>query len=157
MQMLMIVVESTHKEKVEAALTEHAVLGYTEIPTVYGAGRTGMRLGSRAFPETSSIIFTVVEKEKVDELLADIDAQVRRLPREDADDRLGRGADGVTRGLRAPGLAASLLQESFCLREKPRVRVGRGPVVEDLLSVLPVFMEGEQSHRAEVVGGGLGR
>jgi hypothetical protein len=75
MQMLMIVVESTHKEKVEAALSEHAVLGYTEIPTVYGTGRTGMRLGSRAFPETSSIIFTVVEKEKVDELLAHIDAQ----------------------------------------------------------------------------------
>jgi hypothetical protein len=75
MKMLMIVVESTHKEKVEVTLTEHAVLGYTEVPTVYGMGRTGMRLGSRAFPETSSIIFSVVEKEKVDELLADIDAQ----------------------------------------------------------------------------------
>jgi hypothetical protein len=72
--MLMIVVESTHKDKVEAALTEHRVLGYTEIPTVYGMGRTGIRLGSRAFPESSSIIFTVVEKEKVDELLAAIDA-----------------------------------------------------------------------------------
>jgi nitrogen regulatory protein PII len=75
MQMLMIVVESTHKEKVEAALTEHAILGYTEIPTVHGAGRTGMRFGSRAFPETSSIIFTVVEKEKIDEMLADLDRQ----------------------------------------------------------------------------------
>ena len=75
MQMLMIVVESTHKEKVEAALGEHQVLGYTEIPTVYGVGKSGIRLGSRAFPETSSIIFTVVEKAKVDELLAAIDAQ----------------------------------------------------------------------------------
>jgi hypothetical protein len=73
--MLMIVVESTHKEQVEAALTDRRVLGYTEIPTVYGMGRTGMRLGSRAFPETSSIIFTVVEKEKTDELLAAIDSQ----------------------------------------------------------------------------------
>ena len=75
MKMLMIIVESTHKEKVEAALTEHHVLGYTEIPTVYGAGRTGVRLGSRAFPETSSIIFTVVEEAKVDELFAAIDSQ----------------------------------------------------------------------------------
>ncbi len=75
MQMLMIVVESTHKEKVEVVLAEHAVLGYTEIPTVYGSGRSGMRLGSRAFPETSSIIFTVVEREKVDELVAEIEAQ----------------------------------------------------------------------------------
>jgi len=70
----MIFVESTHKEKVEAALTERHVHGYTEIPTVYGMGRTGMRLGSRAFPETSSIIFTVAERERVDELLAAIDA-----------------------------------------------------------------------------------
>jgi hypothetical protein len=65
MQMLMIIVESQHKAKVEATLSEHRVVGYTEIPTVYGAGTTGMRLGSRAFPETSSIIFTVVKKEKV--------------------------------------------------------------------------------------------
>ncbi len=75
MQMLMIIVESTHKERLEATLSEHRVLGYTEIPTVYGAGRTGMRLGSRAFPETSSIILTVVEKDKVDELLAAVDAE----------------------------------------------------------------------------------
>jgi uncharacterized protein YaaQ len=74
MQMLMIIVESDYKEKLEAALNERHVLGYTEIPTVYGAGKTGMRLGSRAFPETSSIIFTVVEKEKVDSLLEWIDS-----------------------------------------------------------------------------------
>jgi uncharacterized protein YaaQ len=74
MQMLMIIVESRYKEKVEATLSEHRVLGYTEIPTVYGTGSTGIRLGSRAFPETSSIIFTVVEKEKVDELLRAIDS-----------------------------------------------------------------------------------
>jgi hypothetical protein len=74
MQMLMIIVESTHKEKLEAALSEHHVLGYTEIPTVYGAGKSGMRLGSRAFPETSSIILTVVEKDKLDALLGWIDS-----------------------------------------------------------------------------------
>lgn len=75
MKMLMIIVESTHKEKVEAALSEHRVVGYTEIPTVYGMGKTGVRLGSRAFPETSSIIFTVVEESKIDELFAAIDSQ----------------------------------------------------------------------------------
>lgn len=75
MQMLMIIVESAHREQVEAALSAHRVLGWTEIPTVYGAGTSGRRLGSRAFPETSSIIFTVVEKSTVDELLAAIDAR----------------------------------------------------------------------------------
>jgi hypothetical protein len=73
LRMLMLIVKNEHKEKVEATLTERRVFGYTEIPTVYGLGATGMRLGSRAFPETSSIIFTVVEKEKVDEMLAAID------------------------------------------------------------------------------------
>ncbi len=74
MQMLMIVVESRHKDRVELALAGHQVLGYTEIPTVYGMGRSGIRLGSRAFPESSSIIFTVVEEGKADELLAAIDS-----------------------------------------------------------------------------------
>jgi len=70
MQMLMIIAESEHREKIESALSDHHVLGYTEIPTVYGTGRTGPRLGSRAFPETSSIIFTVVEAERIPELRA---------------------------------------------------------------------------------------
>ena len=74
MQMLMIIVESSHRDQVEAALTDHHVLGYTEIPTVYGVGNSGIRLGSRAFPESSSIIFSVVEEGKADELLKAIDA-----------------------------------------------------------------------------------
>jgi hypothetical protein len=73
MQMLMIIAESEHREKIESALSDHHVLGYTEIPTVYGTGRTGPRLGSRAFPETSSIIFTVVEAERIAELRAAIE------------------------------------------------------------------------------------
>ncbi len=74
MQMLMIIVGSEHREEVMAALVERRVVGLTEIPTVYGTGSTGLRLGSAAFPETSSIIFTVVERVKVDELLAAIDS-----------------------------------------------------------------------------------
>ncbi len=73
-QMLMIIVQSEYKEKLEVALSDRHVLGYTEIPTVYGIGTSGPRLGSRAFPETSSIVLTVVEKEKVEELLAAIDS-----------------------------------------------------------------------------------
>ncbi|MDM7913869.1 MAG: PG0541 family transporter-associated protein [Candidatus Eisenbacteria bacterium] len=73
MEVLMIIVEQSHRERLEAALTERHVLGYTEIPTVFGMGRTGPRLGSRAFPESSSILFTVVEKGKTEELLTWID------------------------------------------------------------------------------------
>ena len=70
----MIIVESTHRDQVEAALTAHQVAGLTEIPTVYGLGTTGPRLGSRAFPQTSSIILTVVEDGKAEELVAAIDS-----------------------------------------------------------------------------------
>ncbi len=75
MQMLMFVVESSHKDRIESALREHEVIGYTEVPTVYGIGRSGPRLGSGAFPETSSLILTVLEEEKVAGLLAAIEAE----------------------------------------------------------------------------------
>ncbi len=74
MQMLMMIVDSRHREKIESALSDQHVLGYTEIPTVYGSGRTGPRLGSRAYPTESSIIFTVVDEAKVRGLLDAIDA-----------------------------------------------------------------------------------
>lgn len=74
MRMVMIIVESRYKERVEAALAAQQIEGYTEVPTVYGRGRSGMRLGSRAFPETSSLLFTVVESEQVDGLLQALDA-----------------------------------------------------------------------------------
>jgi hypothetical protein len=102
MQMLMIIVESEAKEKVEAVLASrdgarghaqggaqggaprlakgdaheapHRWIGYTEIPGVHGSGRTGPRLGSRAFPETSSILFAVVESEAVEGLVEGVRA-----------------------------------------------------------------------------------
>lgn len=73
LQMLMMIVQSEHREKIESALADHRVVGYTEIPTVYGTGQSGPRLGSRAFPEESSIIFTVIEDSNVSELLDAID------------------------------------------------------------------------------------
>lgn len=79
MQMLMMIVESAHRDTVEAALTEHQVVGYTEIPTVYGTGATGPRLGSRAFPETSSIVFTVVEEARVQELLDTLESACKGM------------------------------------------------------------------------------
>ena len=74
MNMLMIVAESEHREKIESALADHEALGFTEIPTVYGSGRTGPRLGSRAYPEQSSIIFTVAEEAKIQQLVGAIES-----------------------------------------------------------------------------------
>ncbi len=72
MKMLMIIVESSCIEELEVLLRNNGVDGYTEIPKVHGMGETGPRLGSSAYPKTSSIVFTVVPKEKVDQVLEDI-------------------------------------------------------------------------------------
>ena len=74
MKMVMIVVEHSRRERVEAALQERGVTGYSEIPTVYGAGATGLRFGSSAFPGSSSIILSVVEDGEAEALLKAIDA-----------------------------------------------------------------------------------
>jgi len=72
MKLLMIIVESEHKEELEVLLNRNHVIGYTEIPQVHGVGSTGVRMGSRAFPRTSSLFFTVVPDEQVQALHEDI-------------------------------------------------------------------------------------
>jgi hypothetical protein len=68
MKLLMIIVESHCREELEVLLRRKGITGYTEIPNTHGVGQSGVRMGSRAHPETSSIFFTVVEEDRVGEL-----------------------------------------------------------------------------------------
>jgi len=72
MKMLMIIVDESKKEELEAVLTEAGVVGYTEISHASGRGETGPRLGSGAFPRTSALVFTVLSQQAVDGLRAAI-------------------------------------------------------------------------------------
>ena len=72
MKLLMIIVESAYKEELEVLLNRNRVIGYTEIPRVHGVGTSGVRMGSRAFPRTSSLFFTVVPDDQVQNLREDI-------------------------------------------------------------------------------------
>ena len=72
MKMLMMIVESDYKEQLEVLLNSHDIVGYTEIPQVFGTGATGTRMGSRAFPKTSSVIFTVLGDDEADKLARNI-------------------------------------------------------------------------------------
>jgi hypothetical protein len=74
MKLLMIIVESKYKEELEVLLRRNGVEAYTEIPQVHGVGETGVRMGSRAHPTTSSVIFTVMAEDKVMKLRNDIEA-----------------------------------------------------------------------------------
>ncbi len=65
MKLLMIIVDTECREEVEVLFRHNGVTGYSEIPNAHGIGHTGIRMGSRAHPKTSSIFFTVVESEQV--------------------------------------------------------------------------------------------
>lgn len=72
MKLLMLIVEETKKEELEVLLNRSGVVGYTEIPRAIGVGTTGPRLGSRAFPLTSAVIFTVLSADALDRLVREI-------------------------------------------------------------------------------------
>lgn len=64
MTLLMLIVDEARKEKLEVFLSHaEGVVGFTEIPHAIGMGTTGLRFGSRAFPATSAVIFTVVARQ----------------------------------------------------------------------------------------------
>jgi len=60
MKLLMIMVDSNHREDVERILDAHDVPGYTELPNVLGKGKSGRKFGSRAFPGSNTLYFTVI-------------------------------------------------------------------------------------------------
>jgi hypothetical protein len=71
-KLLMLIVDEEKKEQLEVLLNSAGVVGYTEIPHAVGAGTSGLRLGSRAFPKTSAVIFTVLSGEALDSLVRQI-------------------------------------------------------------------------------------
>ncbi len=74
MKLLMIVVDSDHKDDVEKILDTEAHAGYSEVPTVLGKGRTGKKKGNRAFPGSSTLFFTAIEGETCEGLCDELKA-----------------------------------------------------------------------------------
>lgn len=70
MEMLMMIVDSRVREELETFLTREGVHGYTEIPDAHGLGQSGPRMGSAAYPETSSVILTTVDSARLAQLTA---------------------------------------------------------------------------------------
>jgi len=74
MKLLMIMVDSNHKEEVERILDAHDVPGYTELPNVLGKGKSGRKFGSRAFPGSNTLYFTAVGGNICETLCAELKA-----------------------------------------------------------------------------------
>lgn len=73
MKMLMIIIDESKKEELEVFLSHSGVEGYTEISEAKGMGSTGIRFGSRAFPKTSAVLFTILSEEAVARLMPGLD------------------------------------------------------------------------------------
>ena len=57
MKLLLIMVDAARAADVERLLEASQVPGYTEVPNALGKGRTGRKLGNRAFPGSSALYF----------------------------------------------------------------------------------------------------
>ena len=68
MKMVLMVVDDARRQELEVALEEAGVTGFTEIPHAAGLGTSGPRLGSRAFPRTSAVVFTFIPDEALEPL-----------------------------------------------------------------------------------------
>ncbi|KAB2961902.1 MAG: hypothetical protein F9K16_10555 [Thermoanaerobaculia bacterium] len=72
MKMVMLVVDAAHKEELEVVLERAGVTGYTELAPATGVGTTGPRLGSRAFPDRSAVVFTLVDDAHLEPLVSTV-------------------------------------------------------------------------------------
>jgi hypothetical protein len=68
MKLLLIMCDTEDLLKVREIVENSDVCGYSEIPNLHGAGIFGKKLGTRAFPGTSCVIFTCIRDEKAVEL-----------------------------------------------------------------------------------------
>ncbi len=57
MKLLLIFVDADHAKDVERILNDHGAPGYSAFPNVLGKGKTGRKLGTRAFPGSSTLYF----------------------------------------------------------------------------------------------------
>jgi hypothetical protein len=73
MKMLMIIVDESKREELEIFLNRSGVVGYTEISQAAGLGSSGPRLGSSAFPKTSSVVFSMLDDEALRRLMEGVE------------------------------------------------------------------------------------
>jgi hypothetical protein len=74
-RMMIIFVDSSHADDVRGILEACDPLGYSELVGVLGKGVTGKKLGSRAFPGSSTIFMAAMS----DDCAADLARRLERL------------------------------------------------------------------------------
>jgi hypothetical protein len=85
MKMLLIMYSGSRSRLVPDLLDEHGVRGYTRLQPAHGVGETGRREGSRAWPGSADVFFSIAPADCVDELIRALHDEVAGLT---ADERL---------------------------------------------------------------------
>lgn len=80
MKMLMLVYSGATPGRVASLLDAHHAGGWTEFGGVHGAGRSGRRAGTRAWPGESTLFVSVVPAETAAELHDTLRGEAGRLP-----------------------------------------------------------------------------
>ena len=80
MKMLMVVYSGSSPKRISSLLDRHHAGGYTEFQNGHGAGSTGRREGSRAWPGESTLWFSVTSGPQSDELTRALRDEQARLP-----------------------------------------------------------------------------
>lgn len=70
MKMLFLVTDSEYEPHCMSTLKEKGVTGYTVIPDVLGAGKSGLKMGDRVHPGASVVVIAVVPDDAVPKLMA---------------------------------------------------------------------------------------
>ena len=80
MKMLMLVYSGSSPRRISSLLDAHHAGGYTEFRNAHGAGSTGRREGSRAWPGDSTLYVSVLPADRSDELVEALRDETTRLP-----------------------------------------------------------------------------
>lgn len=80
MKMLMVVYSGASPQRISSLLDRHHAGGYTEFRNAHGAGATGRREGSRAWPGESTLWFSVVPSDQSSDVARALRDEQASLP-----------------------------------------------------------------------------
>ena len=70
MKAIVVITDSEAMKDFERAFIQSGERGFTIVPTLLGRGKTGLKMGDRVHPGSSSLLFTVLPESELDGTLA---------------------------------------------------------------------------------------
>ena len=80
MKLVMVVYSGNSPHTVTRLLEAHDVHGWTELGGAHGAGASGRREATRAWPGGAAVFFSIVDVTRADHLAEALAAEARTLP-----------------------------------------------------------------------------